>query len=251
LASAHAARGYIGAVANAASEVVTRDFERAVLLQPNAPSIPSWSARALAKVGRFEEAFAETQRAVALDPNSASRHIAVAYWALQLGHYSLAVAEAQTALSLEPGLYLPRAIQARALLLEDMADQCLQLELGPHAVLHATCLREVGRDSAAGAIVDSVTSVIAGGPAAGSSFTDVTRIEDLACYYAWIGDAVASISWIERAYQFSPSGIESMVLESALFDRVRQNSEFQSALTRIRSRIWDRVELASQQVALP
>ncbi|UCD25001.1 MAG: protein kinase, partial [Gemmatimonadota bacterium] len=179
LAKAWAARGYIGAVSNASTEEVTQDFDRAVMLQPNAPSIPSWSARALAKAGRFEDAFAETRRAVRLDPNSASRHIAVAYWGLQLGRYGWAVAEAQTASSLEPALMLPRAIQARALLLQGMVDQCLQMDLGPHAVLRATCLSESGQETTAVAVIDSVLGDIASG-VSDSVFTDVIRFEDLA-----------------------------------------------------------------------
>jgi serine/threonine protein kinase/tetratricopeptide (TPR) repeat protein len=251
LAKAFAAHGYVKAVSNAPTQDVTQDFDRAVMLQPNAPSIPSWSARALAKAGRFEEAFAEAKRAVRLDPNSASRHIAVAYWALQLGDYNLAITEAQTASSLEPSLMLPRALQARALLLEGRADQCLQLVLGPHAGIRAICLSEVGQDSLAAAVVDSVVTEIESGVVADSVFTHVTRLEDLASYFAWIGDVPATISWIERAYQLSPSGIESMVLESALFDRVRQDPEFQRTVTRIRSGIWSRVEMEGRQAVTP
>ncbi len=251
LAKAFAARGYVRAVSNAPTPDVTRDFDRAVMLQPNAPSIPSWSARALAKAGLFEDAFAEAKRAVRLDPNSASRHIAVAYWALQLGRYDWAIAEAQTASSLEPVLMLPRALQARAQLLGGMADQCLQLDLGPHAVIRAMCLSELGQVVRAAAIVDSVAADFESGVVSDPVFTQVTRFEDLATYFAWNEDVPNTIAWIERAYLLSPSGIESMVLESALFDRVRQDPNFQREVTRIRSEIWSRVELESRQVVIP
>ena len=113
------------------------------------------------------------------------------------------------------------------------------------------CLSELGQDALASAVVDSVTQEIESGVVADSVLTLVTRLEDLATYFAWIGDVPATISWIERAYQLSPSGIESMVFESALFDRVRQDPSFQSAATRIRSGIWSQVEDEGRQVVIP
>ncbi len=77
-------------------------------------------------------------------------------------------------------------------------------------------------------------------------FTDVIRAEDLATYYAWVGDPVASLEWVRRAYDMSPSGVEPRVLESALFDRVRADDRFRSEVERIRAGIWDRVRRESE-----
>ncbi|UCD25410.1 MAG: hypothetical protein JSW51_05710, partial [Gemmatimonadota bacterium] len=117
-------------------------------------------------------------------------------------------------------------------------------------VLRATCLSESGQETPAAAVIDSVLGDVESG-VSDSVFTDVIRFEDLATYYALVGDAPAAAAWAERAYRLSPSGIESMVLQSALFDGVRQNPDFREAVSRIRSGIWDRVKTESQQVIVP
>jgi serine/threonine-protein kinase len=245
LASAHAARGYIGALANAPTEDVAADFGRALELQPNAPTVPGWRARVLAKSGHLDSALAETQRAAALDPFSSGRHIAVAIWALQMRRYELAIAEAAAAGALEPALVLPQAVAARALLLSGDAARCLEFDLGPHAVIRAMCLRALGRAQEAKAIADSVAREVTADSLRDTLFSDVARVEDLASYHAMAGDVPFTISWVKRAYDLSPSGIDSWVLESALFDRVRDHPMFVSAVHVIRSRIWGRVRSES------
>lgn len=38
--------------------------------------------------------------------------------------------------------------------------------------------------------------------------SDALRAEDLACYYAWTGDAERAGLWLERAFELSPLGVE-------------------------------------------
>ncbi len=251
LAAGYAARGYIGALSNAPVQDVAADFRRAGVLQPNAPSIPSWSARVLAQMGRIDEAFAGAERAVSLDPLAAGRHIALSYLSLHMKRYALAISAAQKAVALEPELMLGRAIEARALLLSGQAEQCAAMALGPHAVLRATCFHELGRVDEARAIVDSVTRDLSSGQLTDSTFSDVTRAEDLAVYYAWIGDASASHTWLSRSYELSPTGVEIRVLESALFDRVREDRQFAEAVRRIRNGIWERVRAVDRRPSTP
>lgn len=245
LADGYSARGYIKAIVNAPFDEVADDFRRAARLRPNAPSVPSWSARVLAATGRHQEAFAAAARAVDLDPLSAGRHIAVAYLSLHLGRYDRAIESARVATTLEPELFLSRAIEGRALLLADRAADCAAIPLGPHAVLHATCLVAQDRRPEATMIVDSVTRAV---EVAGerSDFTNVVRYEDLAIYYAWQNDAAESLRWIERAYSASPTGIEVRMLESALFDRVRNEAGFARTVGRIRDGLWDDVTRAAR-----
>ena len=252
LAAGYTGRGYISAIANAPAGDVVADFEYAASLQPNAPAIASWSARVLAKMGKTVEAFSESQRARDLDPLSASRRVGVAYWALRLGEYDMAVSESEVALAVEPELMLPRALAARAHLLNGNAAACEAMELGPHAVLRAMCLRQLARGNEATAIVDSVIAALRSDrDRRDSVYTDVIRIEDLASYFAWIGDAATSLVWVERAFEQSPSGIEAMVLESALFERVRSDAAFAAAVERMRSGVWQRVLLESDRAVIP
>jgi serine/threonine-protein kinase len=241
LAAGYAARGYIRALSNAPVADVANDFERARQLQPNAPSVPRWSARVLAMTGQLDSALAETRRAVDLDPYSAFPRIAVSLWSLQTGRYAESIEQAERAIALEPDLMLPRAIKARALLLTGQSQQCAQMDLGPHAVIRAMCLRQLGSHAEAAALVDSVKLEVGSASRRDTVFSDVTRVEDLASFYARAGDAAEALGWLERAYQLSPSGVETWVLESALFDPVRNDPQFRTGIERVRARIWRRV----------
>ena len=241
LAAGYAARGYLGALTGQSAEAVAEDFERAASLQPNAASIPSWRARSLAQQGLFEEAVAEARRAIDLDPLSPGRHIALAELSLQLGDYEQAIAAAQLATTLEPRIFRSRAIEARALLLEGNPQRCASLSLGPHRVLRATCLKIAGRSDEADAILDDVLADIRNRNLRVDGATDVVVFEDLAVYFAFRGDAENALFWSARAYAASPAGLEVRVLESQLFDKVRNDPTFSASVTAIRDDLFDRV----------
>jgi len=243
-ADGYAARGYIGVLTGAPLDSVAADFDHALALQPNAPNAPSWQARYMAKTGRFEEAFETVRRAVALDPIHAGRRIAVAYLALHLHEYDLAVEAALAALAIEPELMLPRSIAARAMLLSGRADECVDLDLGPHSVLLATCLEELGLTSEASRLVDSVLAAAADGAPPG--FTNVITFEDLAAYYAWRGQRDSSLIWLRRAFQLSPTGVDNRVLWSGMFNDLWSDPVFDDQLVEMRSGIWGRVGIAGQ-----
>jgi tetratricopeptide (TPR) repeat protein len=240
-APGYAARSYVATRLAAPADEVAAACGPALRLEPNNPDGPSWCSRVFAAAGQLDTAFSESERAVALDPQSPGRRLALAYEALAGGRYDVAIRESRVAAALEPELVLPRAIEARALLLSGDAARCTTVRLGPHAVTRATCLHALGRTAEARAIVDSVEAAVASGEPRDLVYTDVTRAEDLAVHYAWTGDAQRALQWVTRSYELSPSGLEVRVLESALFDGVRDDSTFAATVDSIRSGIWDRV----------
>jgi TolB-like protein/Flp pilus assembly protein TadD len=242
LAAAYAARGYLGALIGQSATAVADDFERAAALQPNAASIPSWRARSLAQQGRYDEAVAEARRAIDLDPLSPGRHIALAELSLQLGDYEQAIASAQLATTLEPRIFRSRAIEARALLLSGNPQRCASLALGPHRVLRATCLKISGRSDEADAIIDDTLADIRDKSLQVDGATEVVVFEDLAVYYAYRGDPENALFWSARAYAASPAGLEIRVLESELFDKVRDDRDFSASIAAIRGDLYDRVK---------
>jgi len=244
-AGGYAGRGFAGAVFGAPTRQVATDFERASRLTPNAASIPSWSGRVLLLQGRFEEAEAEVIRAVDLDPLAAGRHIAVAVLSLSLGDYEGAVSAGRRASELEPELALGNATVGRAYLASGQAQACVELDLGPHAVLRATCLASAGRPEEATAIVDSVAAAIDAGVLDTGPFSDVLWLEDLAVYYAWMGEPAESARWIERAYSASPAGIEIRLYESALFASVRADPQLARRIRRVQEARWTRLVAGS------
>ena len=247
LAAGFAARGYLGALIGQAPEEIAADLDHAAALQPNAASIPSWRARSLLLQGQPEEAFAEASRAVDLDPLAPGRHIALAELSLQLGRYDQAISSARSAASLEPDIVRSRAIEGRALLLSGNPEQCAELPLGPHQVLRATCLEAAGRHEEADAIIADVIADIRADRLPGNGYTEVTAFEDLAIDFAMRGDAKNALFWSARAYSASPVGMEPRILESALFDKVREDPDFSSALASIRAHLYDRVRRDSDR----
>ena len=241
LAEAYAARGYISSVALAPAQMVLEDFTRARELQPNAPNVPAWSANLLVREGYFDQALAEAQRAVALDPLSPARRTGLAFEALGAKDYGLAIDQARTAQSFGEEVILPRAIQALALLLSGRAEECLEVDLGPHAGIRAMCLHGLGRVDQAEAIIDSLRVTLQAGAQAHPEFTNVIPAGDLAAYLAWTGSPDRALPWVHRAYALSPSGIDPRVLESGVFGPLLANGQWRREVAEIRDRIWSRV----------
>jgi hypothetical protein len=142
---------------------------------------------------------------------------------------------------LQADVILPQAIRARALLLNGRSQECLDLELGPHAGIRAMCLHATGRVEEAASIVDSLRVEVSSGEYTNPAYTPVIPASDLAAFFAWTGDPERALPWIERAFTLSPSGVDPRVLESALFDHLFQTRALRSAVEQIRNRVWDRV----------
>jgi TolB-like protein len=252
LADAYASRGYISSVALAPAQVALADFTRALELQPNLPNVRAWYANLLVRERYYDEALAEAQQAVTLDPLSPSRRTGLAFEALRAGDFGLAIQEARTAGTLGPEIVLPRSIQALALLLSGRAEECLELDLGPHAGIRAICLHDIGRLDQAEAIVDSLRTALQSGEQVHPDFTNVIPAGDLAAFYAWTGSPDRAMPFIYRAFALSPSGIDPRVLESGVFEQLFSSGQRRREVAEIRGRIWTRVqrELTEAEPAL-
>jgi tetratricopeptide (TPR) repeat protein len=250
LASAYAARGLILMMALAELSDAEADFNTATELQANDASTLSWLARVRARQGNDAGALDAAAQAVRIDPTHSGRRVAYARHAFRAGLYETAIVQAREALKLEPELMLMRAFEARALLLSGASEECLGLPLGPHAVIRAMCLRDQGRLIEAEAIVDSVATLVRANDGADTVFTHVTRVEDLASYYARIGDVRETNTWLLAAYTRSPTGIDVFVLESALFSPVRDAPAFFVNVLATRGTIWGRVQAERSPVDL-
>ena len=241
LAAGYAARGLLGIQIGHSPSAIAADFDRAELLSPNSAANPSWRSVAQAQLGNTEEAFAEAARAVALDPLAPSRQIGVANVAFQLGRFEEAIAAARIATALEPRLVRGRAIEARAQILSGRPEQCANLLVSPYRVLRATCLEASGRSEEARLIVDRVLNEIVDNRPNEPGYSEVITYEELAAYYAVVGDASKSQEWLVKSFAASPAGIEFRVLESGLFDAVRSNHNFSAAVSAIRGDLYGRV----------
>ena len=91
-------------------------------------------------------------------------------------------------------------------------------------------------------MVESLASDFPSSPS--EEFRPVLVAEDLAVFYGYSGNAPEALRWIEAAYDQSPTGVELRVLESDLFDPVREAPGFQAEVDRLRAMLWPRVDSA-------
>jgi tetratricopeptide (TPR) repeat protein len=242
VAEGYASRSYLRALAAAPTALAAADIDRARSLEPNNPAVPSWAARIHTLQGDLQRAYDEVVRGAELDPMHSGRQIAVAYQAFHVGRHEEAVTYADVALELEPALMLPRVLKARSLVLLGRVDQCLEMDLGPHQGTRALCLWARGDREEARRMVESLASDFPSSPS--EEFRPVLVAEDLAVFYGFSGNAQEALRWIEAAYDQSPTGVELRVLESDLFDPVREAPGFQTEVDRMRAMLWPRVDSA-------
>jgi len=112
----------------------------------------------------------------------------------------------------------------------------LVLNLSGFPEVRALCLHAAGRTAEAAALIDSVQS-----PYAAGAYGRVFQLGIVSAYYARQGDAARAAEWMQRAYERSPSGFEFRLLESGLFDSVRNDPHWRDALGTIRRAVAARI----------
>jgi tetratricopeptide (TPR) repeat protein len=230
VANGYSARGYVRALLRVEIDSAEADFARSEQLAPNAPNGPSWSARILARKGLIDEAFREARRARDLDPLQAGRRTALASLAFQLGIYEISIEESREAYRLEPRLSLATAYEGRALALTGGSAECLALDFGVYELVRALCLHQLGRLEGARAMVEEAGTRLMSSGIADTDYLPDLVAQDLASYYGLLGDAPEAARWVTEAFKLSPAGVDERLLGSALFDAVRENSDYADAL---------------------
>ena len=125
-------------------------------------------------------------------------------------------------------------------------QRCANLALGPHQVLRATCLKISGRGDEADTIIEEVLDDIRNKTLQVDGSTEVVVFEDLAVHFAYRGDPENALFWTARAYAASPAGVEIRVIESELFDKVRDDPDFAASIAAIRGDLYNRVRRDSE-----
>lgn len=220
---------------------VRSDFDRAIGMRASEADVAGWHGLMLLREGKIDQSLAESQRALELDPNSSARHLTLALAALGAGRYGLAELEARRSSETEPDLRRPRQVEALAMLMQNQGSRCVPMDLWPHLGVKAMCLQAVGRDREAAALVDSLKRLTLTESGADAVYSDVVPIQELATYYAWTGDAEACLRYLRLAFERSPAGIDLRILQSGVYNRVRNAPGFQQELQRLQDAVWPRV----------
>ncbi len=234
-------RAYIEYLTLAPIELVRADFERAIGMQAAEADVAGWHALMLLREGKTEESLAESRRALELDPISSVRHLTLALAALGARRYDLAGLEARRASETEPELRRPREVEALALLMQNRPGECVSMDLRPYLGVAAMCLRGAGRERQAQALVDSLQRLVLSEGDADAVYSDVVPAQELATWYAWVGKPEECLRFLRLAFARSPVGIDLRIVQSGVYDRVRDAPGFAKELQRIQAEVWPRV----------
>ncbi|MGH7515260.1 MAG: protein kinase domain-containing protein [Gemmatimonadales bacterium] len=229
------ARADARAIAFVAEDSVRDDVDRARRLTPNSADIAMAYAWSLFRTGKTEPALAEARRGLALDPLAPGlRHSLVAL-AIGARRYDVALREVRPVLAggrIDP---VSAILQAYAQLLSGRAAECAARDPGPWVAVRAMCLHQMGRSADAATLADSL-----GRELDTERYAFLHQYADLAAYYAWRGDPVRSLHWMERALAHSPM-LHQWQLKSGLFDRVWSRPDFQTGFARARALAEERL----------
>jgi tetratricopeptide (TPR) repeat protein len=234
-------RAYIEYLAFAPLASVRADFDRAIALHPAEADVAGWNALVLLREGKTDRSLAESRRALELDPLSSARHLTFALAALGARNYDLARLEARRASETEPELRRPRQVEALALLLQNRAAECAAMNLWPFLGVQAMCLRAAGNERDAKAVVDSLRRAAASLEEAGPGFSDAVPAQELAIYFAWTANPAEALRYLQLAFDRSPVGVDQRIVQSGVFDRVREVPGFITELERMQGTVWPRV----------
>ena len=68
-------------------------------------------------------------------------------------------------------------------------------------------------------------------------------------YYADLGQADKAVQWLSRAFSISPVAFDFRLLDTELFDRIRDNPVFTQGVAAIKQRVRDRFAEPLQRFA--
>jgi hypothetical protein len=115
------------------------------------------------------------------------------------------------------------------------------MDLAPYAGVKAMCLRAAGRERESRAMVDSLRAVAALEGESDAVYSDLLPAQELATYYAWTGNAGEALRYLRLAFSRSPVGVDQRIVQSGVFDPVREAPGFSGELARLQEAVWPKV----------
>ncbi len=239
-AEGYAARAYLETNALSPYEPIGADFERALELSPNSADAHGWYAHLLVREGRDDEAFAENEIAIEIDPLAPGRWLGAALVGIASRRSDAAATAAHRALALGPTLTMPRFLEALAHLLARELDECLNVLGDSFPGVRAMCQYSQGDEAAAVQVVDSLKNTVSS-TSEPRSHSEMLSYRELAMFYAWVGNVDETLDWLERGFAWSQSAVQFEITRSEVFDRVNEDSSFQSGVKRIQAEVRERL----------
>src|SRR5438552_10634058 len=234
LAEAHASLGFIlfHYFEFAAS---TKEFERAIELNPNYPTAHHWFARTdLLARGQFDRAIAEMKRAVELDPVSPLFHAELGGLYMMARRYDDAIAQLRDPVEMDPEFYwghrfLGLALELKGATAEAIAEYQKAFELSddPTAlafVAHAEA--NTGRPNEARLILARLTE---------AGKTRYVSAYAFAVIHLALGEKDQALDWLEKNARDHAAPYGNLVRVDPYLDPLRGDPRFEALVSAILS----------------
>jgi serine/threonine-protein kinase len=229
LAEAHASLGLTLSLFDYDWAGAERHFQRAIELNPCAPSPHQWYCELLVNTGRLEEGLAEGQQAVHIDPLSLITNLGLGIALNSARRYDEAVVQLQKTLDLDA-----RFADASYFLFEAYANQ------GKYQEAVEVYARQKSLDGEPSAEIAAMQQAFAEHSWEGFlrhriAFLEAQQHpipEEVAAFCARAGDEERACAWLERSYEGRSARLTHLKVD-ARYDKLRPNPRFARLVHRI------------------
>jgi TolB-like protein/Tfp pilus assembly protein PilF len=226
LAEAHASLGYI-LIHYFDIAASTREFERAIELNPNYATAHHWYGRGtLLLAGKFDRAIAEGKRAVELDPVSPINRADLGGAYTMLRRYDEAIQQLRSTLEIDPDFYwahryLGLTLELKGETTEAIAEYQRAFQLSDDPIMLAFLAHaeaNAGRPNEARQILARLTVV---------AKTRYLPAYAFAVIYVALGEKDQAMDWLEKNVRDHASPVINLITLDPYLDPLRGNPRFE------------------------
>src|SRR6266849_3477090 len=214
------------------SSLATREFQRAIELNPNYATAHHWFSLGLASLGRFDDAIAEGKRAVELDPLSLviNADLGADYYLAR--RYDEAIAQQRKTLEMDPGFYYAHFILGEALAAKGAFEPAIEEYRKAHALdddpwvlgLLGHAYASSGNKTEALKILDQLKEL---------STQRYVSAYSFAILYLGLGEKQEALRWLEQSYQDRAGSDIAWIRVYSLLDPLRGDPRFEALAEKI------------------
>jgi len=225
-APAHARLGFIAMFGDNDLAGAARHFQRALALDPSDLDVLRTAATFLRSLGRLDEALALNEAVVRRDPVNVTALYNLAGLQCRAGRYDAAIASFRTVLSLSPNRGNAHTQLGTAMLLKgDTSAALAEIEQEKSEAWRMIALPmaycALGRKADADAALNALIAKY-----------EKDAPYNIACAYAFCGDADKAFEWLDKAVTYEDAGLSEIVTEN-LFDKIHSDPRWLPFLRKI------------------
>src|SRR6202795_257336 len=211
-------------------DAASKEFHRAIELNPGYATAHHWYAWHLSLLGRFDEAIAEMKMAQNLDPLSLIINADLAELLILADSYDESIRQSRKTIEMDPNFAVAHNQLAQAYLQKHMYDEAVA-ELKRAVQLSGdspTCIANLARAYVASGKRSEALELLS--DLKKRSNPAYSNAPEIAIIYVSLGDTDQAMIWLEKGYdeRFNPG-----VLLRPGFDPLRTDSRFQNLLHRV------------------